>query len=127
MTFSTKQTGDKGEDLAVQFLKNNGYDILNRNWRWGRSGEIDVVARKGGILVFCEVKMSTFAGDAHPELRVDHRKQMNLSKLAQAYMIQNPCYFDSVRFDIIAVKPHHGRDMIEHFENAFWPPEGWDR
>jgi putative endonuclease len=127
LTSSTKNTGDRGEDLAVQFLQTGGYEILDRNWRHGRQGEIDIVTRRESVLVFAEVKRSRWEGDAHPEFRVDHRKQIKLAQLAQVYLSLHPCYFESIRFDIIAVKNHHGREVIEHIENAFWPPDGWDR
>lgn len=127
MTSSTKAVGNRGEDLATQFLASGGYEILHRNWRCGRSGEIDIVARKAGVLVFCEVKRSCWEGEAHPELRVDHTKQVRLSRLAQNYIVQHPCFFEAVRFDIIAVTSRQGRDVIEHLENAFWPPDGWDQ
>lgn len=127
MASTTKTTGDRGEDLAARFLQAGGYSILQRNWRLGRWGEIDIVARKEGVLVFCEVKRSVWDGESHPELRVDRRKQVKLANLAQNYIASHPCYFESVRFDVIAVTSHQGRDVIRHIENAFWPPEGWDR
>jgi putative endonuclease len=127
LTSSTKTTGDRGEDSAVQFLQAHGFEILHRNWRYSRLGELDIVARTNGVLIFCEVKRSVFDGESHPELRVDHRKQSKLAQLAQVYLCQNPCFFESIRFDIIAVKNHHGREVIEHIENAFWPLDGWDR
>jgi putative endonuclease len=127
LTASTKITGDRGEDLATQFLQAGGYEILDRNWRHGRHGEIDIVARREGMLVFAEVKRSRWQGETHPELRVDHRKQIKLAQLAQAYLGLHTCYFETIRFDIIAVKEQQGREVIEHLENAFWPPDGWDQ
>lgn len=122
---SKKEVGNRGEDLAAQYLQIKGYQILARNWRQ-RTGELDLVALRQGVLVIGEVKSSRYAGEAHPEIRVDRRKQMQLARLARAYLAQNPATFHTVRFDVITIHAHQGREVIEHYENAFWPPEGWE-
>ena len=125
MGISTKESGDRGEDIATQFLVNNGFTIIERNFR-KRFAEIDIIARKGDELVFCEVKRSNYSGESHPELRVDYKKQIKLARGASAYLAEHEIQFDSVRFDVITVKVHQGREVVEHIENAFWPPDGWD-
>ena len=125
MASSKKATGDRGEELAAQFLEAKGYAIVERNWR-SRGGEIDLIALKEGVLVFCEVKSSQFSGPSHPEIRVDLKKQFKLSQLARAYLANDPPGVETCRFDIIAVKDVQGRDVIQHIENAFWPPDDWD-
>ncbi len=125
MSQAKKQVGDRGEELAAQFLGAAGYTILARNWR-RRSGEIDIIAKRHGVLAFCEVKSSRHAGESHPEIRVGHQKQIKLTRLANAYLAENPQPLESIRFDVLAVKIVQGREVIEHFENAFWPPEGWE-
>ncbi|MCX6639261.1 MAG: YraN family protein [bacterium] len=126
MKASTKKIGDSGEDAALQYLESQGYRILTRNFRT-RSGEIDIIAVKEKVLVFCEVKASTFSGEAHPEIRVDRRKQIKLSRCALQYITEEKIESDSYRFDIITIKQEKGRQVVEHIENAFWPPEGWDQ
>jgi len=125
MPHSKKTARDRGEDLAAQYLQSKGYTILERNWR-RRFGEIDIVALKEGVMVFCEVKRSRFSGPSHPEIRVDLKKQFKLARLARAYLATDPPNVESCRFDIIAVKTIQGRDVIEHIENAFFPPDDWD-
>lgn len=120
-----KDVGDRGEELAAEYLQMNGYAILQRNYRQ-RFAEIDLVALKDGVLVFCEVKSSRYAGESHPEIRVDYKKQIKLAQCADAYLADDPPPYDACRFDIIAVKTQRGRDVVEHIENAFWPPEGWN-
>ncbi len=122
---ATKEIGDKGEDIAAKYLQEKGYTLLQRNYRL-RIGEIDLIAEKQGVLVFCEVKRSRFQGQSHPELRVNHDKQVKLARCAQAFIADRSPSFESCRFDVIAVKTQRGRNVVEHFENAFWPPDGWD-
>jgi len=78
------------------------------------------------ILCICEVKRSRYSGESHPELRVDHKKQVKIVRTAMKYLAERPENFDSVRFDILTVTTDQGRDYVEHLENAFWPPEGWE-
>ena len=117
--------GDGGEDLAAEYLLRQGYVILERNYR-KRFGEIDIIAEKDGVLVFCEVKRSRFGGESHPELRVNTAKQKKLARCAYAFLAEHLLDFEACRFDILSVKQHQGREIIEHIENAFWPPDGWD-
>ncbi|RJP72914.1 MAG: YraN family protein [Candidatus Zixiibacteriota bacterium] len=122
MTCSTKAAGNRGEELAAQFLQARGFTILDRNWRQ-RWGELDLVAARDGLLVFCEVKASRFEGDCHPELRVDFPKQRTLTRLARAWLAGHDGDWTQSRFDVIAVKIVQGREVVEHLENAFWPVE----
>ena len=122
---SKKAAGNRGEDLAAKYLEGKGYSIVARNWRQ-RSGELDIIARQMDILVFCEVKSSRYEGESNPALRVDHRKQLKLSRLAREYLALEHPKIESCRFDVISVKTDQGRDIIEHIENAFWPPDDWD-
>jgi putative endonuclease len=126
MPESTKMVGDEGEDLAADFLLERGYAILERNYRQ-RFAEIDLIAIKDGVLAFCEVKSSHYPGESHPEIRVGYKKQIKLAQCAQAFLAANPPAYESCRFDVITVKLQQGRRIIDHIENAFWPPDGWDR
>lgn len=125
MAHLKKIAGDRGEELAAQYLQAKGYSIIERNWR-RRFGEIDIIALKSGVMAFCEVKLSQFSGPSHPEIRVDLKKQFKLARLARAYLAKDPPGVESCRFDIISVKNIQGRDVIEHIENAFFPPDDWD-
>lgn len=109
----------------MNYLASKGYEIIKCNFRQ-RFGEIDLIAQKDGVLAFCEVKRSRYRGRSSPELRVDRKKQIKLARCARAYLSECHPDFQTCRFDIITIKTRQGRDVIEHFENAFWPPEGWD-
>ncbi|TKJ40289.1 YraN family protein [candidate division LCP-89 bacterium B3_LCP] len=125
MNPSTRDIGNEAEGQAAQYLQNKGYRIIVRNYRI-RFAEIDIIAQKDDVLVFCEVKSSRFSGESHPEIRVGHKKQIKIAKCAQSFLVENRPSFDSCRFDIISVKLVRGETVVEHFENAFWPPDGWD-
>lgn len=76
-------SGSEGESFAADYLIKNGYRILERNFRTPL-GEIDIIARDGETLVFIEVKARSNARFGPPQLAVDHRKQVKISRVALA-------------------------------------------
>jgi len=73
-----KELGNKGEELAIRFLKKNGYRIIGRNYAC-KMGEMDIIAKEKDILVFIEVKTRTSATFGPPQLAVNPRKQSQMS------------------------------------------------
>ncbi len=113
----TKKTVIKGrqfEKLAAKFLTENGYEIIEKNWRAGRR-EIDLIAVKDKTVVFVEVKGASSQKFGHPSERVDQKKQDNLIKAAEQYIIAKDLNGYDYRFDLITFL--NGR--IEHYRNAF--------
>ncbi|MBY0356857.1 MAG: YraN family protein [Candidatus Obscuribacterales bacterium] len=97
-----------GEDAAVAFLEKQGYEILDRNWRSGRFGEIDIIARdRKGLLVFVEVKTRKVGNDfGIPEsgfTAVDWRKQRKITFTATSYLAKKRLVERARRFDAIIV------------------------
>ena len=76
-----KELGKKGEEIAIRFLKKKGYRILERNYVC-KMGEMDIIAREKDTLAFIEVKTRTSTAFGPPQLAVNSRKQMQLSKVA---------------------------------------------
>ncbi|HEX7057673.1 MAG TPA: YraN family protein [Bacilli bacterium] len=116
-----KETGGKGEQLAAQYLRNHGYTILHTNWRC-RSGEIDIVAQKGGAIVFVEVRTRTAGGGfGSPEESVDARKQVKVRQTAQMYLYAHKQFNAPARFDVIGVELTPAGELadLRHIENAF--------
>lgn len=114
------ETGKKGEDLAVKFLKNKGYEILATNWRFRRS-EVDIIAKDGPILVFVEVKTRSYNYFGEPASFVSPRKKILLQDAASAYMHKINHTWE-IRFDIIGIlKPATKNMEINHYEDAFFP------
>ena len=120
MKYSKKQLGKTGELLAVKFLKQKGYQIIEQNYRsaWG---EIDLIAQDGDVLVFVEVKTRRSLKFGAPQIAVTNSKQRKMSKAALEYL-QEKDFFDYVcRFDVISIvfPPDPSEPIIEHIENAF--------
>ena len=95
-------TGAAGEDLAAAELVNRGYTIIERNFR-GRGGEIDIIARDGGELVFVEVKTRRNFRFGMPEEAVGKRKADCISRTAMDYWLQKRLRGLVVRCDIVSV------------------------
>ena len=119
-----KRLGDYGEDCATSFLKLKGYTILERNYRAGRGGEIDIIAEdKKGVLVFLEVKTrsSTVMGD--PSEAVNYYKRKNIINTALKYIHRNNLYEKDARFDVIEVLLSNKGILkiprINHIKEAF--------
>lgn len=113
------ETGKKGEEKAVEYLKKKGYQILETNWRSGKY-EIDIIASQGDCLVIVEVKTrhSTFMGE--PEVAVDKQKQRNLIFAANKYIWQKSVTKET-RFDIISVVMNGEDTRLHHIPDAFYP------
>jgi len=110
--------GRWGEDVAAEYLFANGYMIMARNVH-SAHGEIDIIASKGGLLVFVEVKTRRSHRFAYPEDSVTHRKQAYMLSAAEEYLQAHPESGDSWQFDVLAVEgTPGGKAHIEHFENV---------
>ncbi|MFP4036234.1 MAG: YraN family protein [Desulfobacteraceae bacterium] len=117
MTKRRQALGRSGEDLAVARLQALGYRIIERNYR-SRLGEIDLVARDGGRLVFVEIK--TRLGPAEEaKAAVDRNKQRRLRRLALSYMKEKGCPEAPCRFDVVAVGLASDRAQVQVIRNAF--------
>jgi len=111
--------GKKGEDLAAAYLEEMGWKIVDRNWRYRRVGEIDIVAvepsKGSGTLVFCEVKSKTGTGYGEPLESITRAKLSRLHRLAYLWMSTHETGYDKVRIDAIGVlAPPGGPQTITH-------------
>ena len=111
--------GDKGESLAVDFLKKKNYQILKTNWRSGHK-EIDIIAKDNEVLVIVEVKTRASDSFGQPSDFVNHKKHSHLFQAAEDYIYQKN-YSGEVRFDIISVLKKNEKWEVEHIEDAFYP------
>ena len=118
MTFRRMRTGKQGEDLAAAHLAENGYRILERNYR-SVFGEIDIVAEEGDTLVFVEVKSRRSEAYGDPQLAVGPKKQRKISRVAMSYLSEKGWNRRPARFDIVAVKLRPSGNLIELIRNAF--------
>lgn len=114
--------GARGEELALEYLRKKGYEVMDRNWRSGHK-EIDLVVRKDNTIVFVEVKARANVFYGRPEDAVTPRKMHLLVLAADTYL---RCYkIDlNVRFDVVTVTGNVEKPYIRHFERAFRPGIG---
>lgn len=119
MTKATRAVGVYGERLAAQHLTEAGMVLLDRNWRCGL-GEIDIIARDGDVLVFCEVKTRRGGGYGPPVEAVVAAKARRLRQLGAQWLKDHGVRPDEVRFDVVSVLPQpRGGARVEHLRGAF--------
>jgi putative endonuclease len=118
MTDDRHSYGQSGEQLAVAFLEANGYTILERNFRT-RLGEIDIIARHKGVLVFVEVKARRSRRHGDPKWALTPAKQRKISMTALVYLKRQGSTQVRARFDVVTVQRIDGRPQVELIRNAF--------
>ena len=101
---SHNETGKEGEELALGWLRKNGFEILHANWRYSRY-EIDIIAKKDSLLHIIEIKSRNHFPGAHPEENVSKKKFRFLKSAAEEFLYQHPEYKD-LRFDVLAITLH---------------------
>lgn len=114
----TASTGRLGEDAAAEYLLSRGYRILRRNYR-SRRAEIDIVARKEGVLVFVEVKARRGSSFGEPEEAVTREKLRRIRSAASAFLSREAGGERACRFDVVAVLFGRGGPVIRHTEDVY--------
>ncbi|HSK49280.1 MAG TPA: YraN family protein [Solirubrobacterales bacterium] len=124
MTSARQRLGQAAEELVAAHLAAAGWQIVARNAH-SRHGELDIVAVAGRTLVFVEVKAgrrNSAYGPERPILAIDRRKQLQVRRLAAAWLAERPDlpFYEEIRFDAIGVTFEGARAVdVEHIENAF--------
>ena len=111
------ELGKEGEKLAEEFLLKNGYQILEKNWRF-KKAEVDIIAKKNEILAIIEVKTRSSNYFGNPQDFVNQKKIKLLVEAIDQYVISKELDLE-VRFDIIAILKNNNSYEIEHLEDAF--------
>lgn len=114
MTAARRARGVAGEDVAAAWYTSQGYEVLARNWRC-RTGELDLVLRRGAEVVFCEVKSRATAAFGAPQEAVTHDKRQRIRYLAARWIEESRIRPAQIRFDVAAILG----DQLEVFEGAF--------
>ncbi len=110
--------GSDGEDCAADFLQTNQFSIIARNYRFGRYGEIDIIARKGDLVIFAEVKHRGTERYGGALYSISARKKKSLTTTARAFISASQDYDRpgiTFRFDLISIQD----DAIEWIEDMF--------
>ena len=110
--------GKLGEELAVEFLRKNGYEILETNWTFQKA-EVDIIAKKENVLAIIEVKTRSSLDFGLPQDFVKPNKIQLLVKAVNEYVLSNDLDIE-VRFDIIAIHKEDKSFAIEHLIDAFY-------
>jgi putative endonuclease len=119
MTKTTQLVGAHGEELAAAHLVEAGLVLLDRNWRC-RYGEVDIIARDGEIVVFCEVKTRRGTEFGTPAEAIVAAKARRLRKLAGVWLSMSTLRPSEIRFDVVSVlRGRQGAPQIEHVKAAF--------
>lgn len=114
--------GKKGEELSVEYLRKEGYKILERNWTFQKA-EIDIIAQKESILAIIEVKTRSSLDFGAPQDFVKPKKIQLLIKAVNAYINDREkdfCDELNIRFDIMAIHKNGETFAIEHLTDAFY-------
>lgn len=115
---ANKPLGDRGEELAARHLVRAGWTVVNRNFRVGHR-EIDLVARRGEVVAFVEVKTRTGLGYGHPLEAITARKRREIQQVAATWIERHGAEGDVYRFDAVAVLMRGGEARLEHVEDAW--------
>lgn len=122
MSLWRRHRGQWGEQIAVDYLRRQGYRIEHRNYRC-RRGEIDIIAWDGTTLVFIEVKTKSDAAFGAPQAMVGRRKQRTITHVAMLYVQQCQLQNTALRFDVVAItRLADGSPDVMHVPAAFSPP-----
>lgn len=103
---TNKTIGNFGEDKAAQFLVEKGFEIITRNYRSGKIGEIDIIAKQNNLILFVEVKLrktDRFGGAIYS---ITSKKKLTIKKTASHFLLKNPLYNNknyTFRFDFISI------------------------
>ena len=121
MNLTRKELAKRGEELAAKILVENGYKIIERNYRFSH-GEIDIIAidPKDECTVFVEVKARQNLEFGEPEYAVTKNKQKQVRKIAELYLYEKEIREINCRFDVIAILFEDlNNPTVNHYENAF--------
>ena len=118
MLNNRQQFGKESESLAVRYLRKNGYKILEQNYR-NKIGEIDIIAKEKGTLVFVEVKARKTHVFGNPKWAVTPKKQRKISMVALYYLKATKQTHVKARFDVVALSSLEDNPQIEIIKNAF--------
>lgn len=116
------ELGHKGEELAALFLQKQGYQIVERNWRAGRLGELDIIALFKNELCFVEVKTRLHTDQGWPEEAVTPTKIRHLVNAFESYLSTHPQLPKNWHFEVVALvlSPIGEIVDIKHYQNVQW-------
>jgi putative endonuclease len=116
---ANKLLGDRGEAIAAAYMAERGWLVVHRNYRVGHR-EIDLVARRGEVVAFVEVKTRGGRGYGHPLEAITRRKRREIQQVAAAWVNAHGAEGDVYRFDAVGILLQSGGEpQVEHVEDAW--------
>lgn len=112
-----KNTGDKWEVIAIAYLQKNGYTIKDTNFKFGRFGEVDIIAEKQWRYYFFEVKYRSHIGYGTPEESLTKYKLQKCLKTIEFYCKRNNISFENIQFDAITILKQETSHRVTHYKN----------
>ncbi|MEY5131314.1 MAG: hypothetical protein RL734_1381 [Bacteroidota bacterium] len=113
-----RKAGNIAEDIAVRYIEELGYQVIKKNFTFGRVGEIDIISEFQGMLIFIEVKARTHHAFGAPESSITSKKIKSIKRVAEGYLYINKINDKPCRFDLIAIDYLNGEQSIRHLINA---------
>jgi putative endonuclease len=113
-----RKAGNIAEDIAVRYIEELGYQVIKKNFTFGKVGEIDIISEFQGTLVFIEVKARTNDAYGSPESSITSKKIKSIKRVAEGYLYINKIHDKPCRFDLIAIDYLSGEQNIRHLINA---------
>lgn len=115
-----RQFGSYAEGLVIKFLQEQGYKILQKNYRC-KFGEIDIIAKHQEFLVFIEVKARTSCKFGLPQDSINYHKQQKIRNVSQVYLSVHNLHQKPIRYDVVALlfNKQYELEKIEVIKNAF--------
>jgi putative endonuclease len=118
MTHARQRAGKEGESIAISYLREQGFTILEHNYKT-RLGEIDIIVRQRDTIAFVEVKSKKTDGYIHPKYSVTKEKQKRISRVALYYLKATKQTGCKARFDVVTVISGFSKPKIDWIQNAF--------
>ncbi len=115
---STKKTGDEGELIAIKYLQSHEYHIVATNYKFWRAWEIDVIAEKGWITIFIEVKYRRSDKFWTPEESITKSKLHKFKKTIYFYCLKKKIDIEAIRFDVITIVRQTRSHKLSHYRNV---------
>lgn len=115
---NTREKGSAGEDIAIDYLQNKGFEIVKRNFHYGKIGEIDIVAKDKNCMVFVEVKARNSFKYGTGLDAITPSKQRQMVTVAKGYIQINKVQNIDLRFDVISIDMSAQPPQVIHIENA---------
>jgi putative endonuclease len=118
MELNKREKGNNAEEVVSEYLEKKNYQIIKRNFHFGKVGELDIIAEKDNMLIFIEVRSRYSQNSIDPILTFNNKKRRSVLKTIEGYLYVNKITNKDCRFDFISIDMFYPEPKINHIENA---------